>query len=83
MGAILIYDLRKSSREVSRICVGHKHTINSLRFTHKGQNSSTIETPAQTANVSIPAKTTIETQTKPPPIRTMDQIRAEAKKVAE
>jgi hypothetical protein len=82
MGAILIYDLRKSSREVSRICVGHKHTINSLRFTHKGQNSPSIETPAQTASVSIPAKT-IELQTKPPPIRTMDQIRAEAKKVTE
>ena len=30
MGAVLIYDLRKSSKEVYKVCTGHKHTINSL-----------------------------------------------------
>lgn len=34
-GAILIYDLRKSSKEVAKICTGHMSTINSLRFTNK------------------------------------------------
>jgi WD40 repeat protein len=34
-GAILVYDLRKSSKEVAKICTGHMSTINSLRFTNK------------------------------------------------
>lgn len=35
MGAIMIYDLRKSSKEVYKVCCGHKHTINSLKFANK------------------------------------------------
>lgn len=34
-GAILVYDLRKSSKEVAKICTGHMSTINSLRFMNK------------------------------------------------
>lgn len=37
-GAILIYDLRKSSKEVAKVCTGHKSTVNSLRFTKKVQS---------------------------------------------
>lgn len=34
-GAILIYDLRKSSKEVYKLCSGHTQTINSLHFANK------------------------------------------------
>ena len=34
-GAILIYDLRKSSKEVYKLCSGHTQTINSLQFANK------------------------------------------------
>ena len=40
MGAIMIYDLRKSSKEVYKVCTGHKHTINSLSFANKISSSS-------------------------------------------
>jgi WD40 repeat protein len=39
-GAILIYDLRKSSKEVAKVCTGHKSTVNSLKFTNKAQSKS-------------------------------------------
>ena len=35
MGMILIYDLRKSSKEVHKVCSGHKNTINSIQFANK------------------------------------------------
>ena len=35
MGMILIYDLRKSSKEVAKVCSGHKNTINSIQFANK------------------------------------------------
>ena len=28
----MVYDLRQSSRSVSKILTGHRHTVNSLRF---------------------------------------------------
>ena len=34
-GAILVYDLRKSSKEVFKLCSGHTSTINSLNFANK------------------------------------------------
>jgi len=34
-GAILVYDLRKSSKEVYKLCSGHTQTINSLNFANK------------------------------------------------
>ena len=40
MGAVLIYDLRKSSKEVYKVCTGHKHTINSLQFSNKVSQQS-------------------------------------------
>ena len=40
MGAIMVYDLRKSSKEVYKVCCGHKHTINSIEFANKISSSS-------------------------------------------
>ena len=34
-GAILVYDLRKSSKAVYKLCTGHTQTINSLNFANK------------------------------------------------
>ena len=35
MGAILVYDLRKSSKEIYKVCSGHKHAVNSIKFANK------------------------------------------------
>ena len=40
MGAIMVYDLRKSSKEVYKYCTGHKNTVNSLQFMNKVSQSA-------------------------------------------
>ena len=49
MGAVLIYDLRKSSKEVYKVCTGHKHTINSLQFSNKVSQQSKGGSTTQTS----------------------------------
>ena len=48
---ILVYDLRKSSQEVTKQCTGHMQTINSLRFMRK-QADSSKKGPVATEKVS-------------------------------
>ena len=87
MGAIMIYDLRKSSKEVYKVCTGHKHTINSLSFANKISSSSkksaeaAASSQASVSNNDKPSKRNNES--KPGQFKTMDQIREEAKKLAE
>ena len=55
MGAVLIYDLRKSSKEVYKVCTGHKHTINSLQFSNKVSSSKSREAAAVSKDIKAPA----------------------------
>ena len=87
MGAIMIYDLRKSSKEVYKVCTGHKHTINSLSFANKISSSSKKSADAaassQASAVNNDKASKRNTESKPGQFKTMDQIREEAKKLAE
>jgi len=84
MGAIMIYDLRKSSKEVYKVCTGHKHTINSLSFANKIPSSSKKSVDATTsAQASVDKHSKRHIEEKPGKFKTMDQIREEAKKLAE
>lgn len=59
-GAILIYDLRKSSKEVAKVCVGHMATINSLKFTNKIVAKSESDKPLTDKSIKVksePVKT--------------------------
>ena len=62
MGAIMIYDLRKSSKEVYKVCTGHKHTINSLSFANK--ISSSYKKSADVAASSQAASNSNDVQSK-------------------
>ena len=50
----MIYDLRKSSKEVYKVCTGHKHTINALSFANKISSSSKKSAdPAASSQASV------------------------------
>ena len=59
-GAILVYDLRKSSKEVWKVCSGHKSTINSIKFTHKVPSSKSSAKEGSGATSSKRVKGTAE-----------------------
>lgn len=78
-GAILVYDLRKSSKEIAKICTGHMATINSLRFMNKPTSKSSEsegKTPKLVKTADVSSKTA-DLQ-----IKTIEQIREEAKRAS-
>ena len=83
-GAILVYDLRKSSKEVHKLCSGHTQTINSLNFANKMQvpknSRSSGAVRESTTNVQNNQSDQKE-ETKQ--FKSMNQIKAEAKALAE
>lgn len=83
-GAILVYDLRKSSKEVYKLCSGHTQTINSLNFANKvpsarKQNDPILQGKPQ-EEAKAPAARNEESKQS---FKSMEQIKAEAKVLAE
>ncbi len=88
-GAILVYDLRKSSKEVFKLCSGHTQTINSINFANKvassrkhgGQNEHGSSKNRTVSGHGPSAKSAAHEESKP--FKSLDQIKAEAKMLAE
>jgi len=81
-GAILVYDLRKSSKEVAKICTGHMSTINSLRFMNKPAAKSDEGRTPKFKSSEVPQSKTSDIKPFDPLIKTAEQIKEEAKRAA-